>query len=78
MATPVPSQSAIWRLRWQCLAVETRLTCSGLGLQACHPGIASTDIYNKMDTSGKLTAKVYSFLNCDSSIVVAFRVWGYE
>lgn len=35
-------------------------------MQACHPGIASTDIYNKMDTSGKLTAKVLA--HCSSPV----------
>jgi hypothetical protein len=36
----------------------------GAAFQGCHPGIASTDIYNKMDTSGKLTAKARSPAIC--------------
>lgn len=47
-------------LRSQCLQRKARddgRTCC-VCRQACHPGISSTDIYNKMDTSGKLTAKV--------------------
>ena len=41
---------------FHCLCQWVSLHGNG-GTQACHPGIASTDIYNKMDTPGKLTAK---------------------
>lgn len=35
-----------------------RLSGSGVEAFACHPGVASTDLYRKMDKDSKLTAKV--------------------
>ena len=51
-------QSCAWHKRPVSARWSAALTVMLVCVQACHPGIASTDIYNKMDTSGKLTAKV--------------------
>ncbi|KAK9845797.1 hypothetical protein WJX81_002645 [Elliptochloris bilobata] len=45
------------------LELNRRLAGSGVVCLACHPGIASTDLYNKMDTSSKLTAKAMAGVN---------------